>query len=97
MRAKKVLLSLASQREGRVGSCEGGRRQRPNCVGCVNRDKSINISQSSELVADLKGGAPRGICPSLDDLKQVWRPFFGNCAPLLKNENQVKKFLRPIG
>ena len=43
------------------------------------------------------GGGTRGSCPSLDELKQVWRPFFGNCAPHLKNENQMKKFLRPIG
>ena len=27
----------------------------------------------------------------------VWRPFFGDCAPLLKNGNQVKKLLRQIG
>ena len=39
------------------------------------------------------GGATRGSCPSLTELKQVWGPFFGNCGPLLKNENQVKKFV----
>ena len=49
-------------------------------------------------MADLKGGATRGSSPALDELKQVWRPFFGNYAPLLiENGNQVKMFLRQIG
>ena len=32
----------------------------------------------------------RGSCLSLDKLKQVWHPFFGNYAPHLKNENLIK-------
>ena len=54
------------------------------------------VKMINDCIGGFKG-ANRGSYPSLDELKQVWRPFFGNCAPLLKNENQVKKFLRPIG
>ena len=26
------------------------------------------------------GGSTKGSCPSLIELKQLWRPIFGNCA-----------------
>ena len=38
-----------------------------------------------------KGGATRGSFPSLEELQRL-APLFGNCATLLKNENQVKSF-----
>ena len=45
----------------------------------------------------IEGETTRGSCPSLNESKQVWRPFFGNFAALIKNGKQVKKLLKPRG
>ena len=61
-------------------------------------DESDILKPLSNGVTEICLYAPQSAAGRLPrQVEASLAPFFGNFAPLLKNDNQVEKFLRPIG